>query len=718
MLTIKGKAFTGKSCMMKMAVDASLKNDKVTTLYHFFGGVSEDATRDLLRDLLCQLLDALPYKNKPWEDIRRWGREIAEKQWVDLSSRRRLQDIITRLLIDRKDTLEVFIFVDAIDDIHEASSDDEKPLKILQMLADMLKPKTNLRICISRRHLPDYYVREPPSTTIHLDQYMDQEIGPFIRQELQSIPDHTKVMGVLVELGKSGAHNFRWATSICKDVVNLRSYSQAQLEIVASKVIESHEDLYCSALRSAQAGPSAGSHLHLLLIALGSFRRLTADEFRHAYAFAAKDTFEPESMVAWETSRHGYTADVFPAFLSHATRGLLEIITWTKTSRWATNEQEAAENAHIQHTVSFLHHSTKTFLRSDKGLRELGIESRPELEQRCHLHMFKICGLALQWYTMTGDDGLRLVNYTHEYWLRHAQMCGSRLEEMELPEFMQRCWKNKKDPAKLFIQRQVQQLLDSMDSEIIYLKDDTSMMVLLATLGCTVLLRRHIRTCRRCLRELPDPSSTEEPSARYLEALSNAIDMGQFETATYLLGRLPPKHINVQLEREMTPLYQTCDFNCMAESTREKEQSLDFVCALLDGGACVLENCWYRGPYQVPLHLAIASNNRALVEVLCRGRGPKRLEEMLTVRHEPWGWTALHCAVKFNAERRKPTTNLGTLQALLKCAPKPFKFASLKDDDGKTALQLAQEIHDDAAVRLLERYQVGDEESDEESGEE
>lgn len=733
LLTIKGKAFTGKSSMMKRAVDVSLKNSKVTTLHHFFGGGSEDATGDLLRDLLSQLLDALPYKNKPWEYIRRWSQEIADEQCVDLSSCHRLQNVITRLLVDGKDTLTVCVFVDAIDDCLGHSSidmvhpaiDEEKPLRVLHILAHMLQSTSaahmDLRICVSRRHLPDYYDREPPSTTVNLNQYMNYAIGPFIREKLQSIPDPAKVTQLLLQLSESGAHNFGWAGVICQNLVKRRSISLEELRKIASQVIDDHEAFYCGALRSSQAWLGEGGHLHLLhllQIALGSFRRLTANEFRHAYAFAAKDEFEPPSMAAWETSDEGHSATDFEEFLSLATGGLLEIVTWEKTSRYAMNAQEAAESAQIRHNVSFLHRSTETFLRSDKGLQRLGIESQLQLETQCHLHMFKICKLALQMSSLRDNDDVHIVDYACEFWLRHARMCGELAEEIDLPAFMLRCKEDKEDQAQRFIQRQIRLLGASMSSEILYLEGETSMLVLLSTLGCTVLLRKHIRTCKLCKRALPHPRRLAHPSAAYLKALSNTIEVEQFETATYLLDLLPQQHVNVLLERDMTPLYQACYCHSISRSSKAKEACLAFVQALLARGADPCEHSYYDGTYQYPLHLAIASNNTPLIRVLCRGREREVLNNMLKIVHEPSGWPALHCAVKFNSERRQDKTRLKILQVLLDEAPEPAELLTLGDMDHKSALELAQEMHDEDTVELLQRYEESDEESDEQGSEE
>lgn len=63
-------------------------------------------------------------------------------------------------------------------------------------------------------------------------------------------------------------------------------------------------------------------------------------------------------MADWEKSAYGLSAADFNNFLEVTTGGLLGIHTWTKRSRSALSEDEAAKNEEICQNVSFLHAST------------------------------------------------------------------------------------------------------------------------------------------------------------------------------------------------------------------------------------------------------------------------------------------------------------------------------------------------------------------------
>lgn len=717
-LTIKGKAFTGKSVLMRMAVEASLQNKKVITLRHFFGGISSDPIVELLRDLLHQLLWAIPNEQKPWKDIDRWSKEIQDNQCAELSSSDRLKEAITRILVQGKDSLAVRIFIDAIDDclgdhsgnmISDSAESGNTSVEVVKILMGILKPSLEARadvgICISRRHLPEYYVGESPSTTINLEEYMNQMIGPFIRQQLESIPDSKKTIELLFELSRSGAHNFHWANLTCEALVKKSCNSLEDLKRLASEVVENHETLYCRALR--HSWHKYPTHRPLLQIALSTFRQLTPKELRHAFAFSSGE-FDFGNMASWEKSAKGYTEASFREFLSDGTGGLLEIVTWKKRSRWAMNEQEAAESEESQHHVCFLHRSTETFLRSDRGLKELQAESRSHFEKHCHFLLAQICGMALQKCLFMGNDDVDILHYACEFWVRHAQLCGELGHDLQLPIFMEHCSSAR---CQRFIQQKVKLIQESMSPASIPLEDETSMMVLLSAQGCTNLLSKHADTCKVCTRAVPRPSSKKRPSDIFLKSLSIAIMEGHFVTASYLLKLLPPQHIDVLLGRGMTILYRACYSHCNATSKETKTEGLVFIHKLLSSDANPCEG-YFGGAYEYPLHLAIATDNRSLIEALCRGGDPGRLRDggftQLRAQFElgdhKLQWPALHYAVKCNSGSRDARTRADTLAVLLREAPRGVGLLRQHDKDGKTALQLAEDMDDTIIAEVLRDF--------------
>lgn len=707
LLTIKGKAFTGKSVLIRKAIE-SLKEKNVITLNHFFGGVSSDPTAEFLRNLLGQLLSAIPNEHKPWPDIRRWSDEIENNRCVDFLSCDKLQEDLTRILQAKKDGLAVRIFVDGIDDRcgdhsnHAAGNsvqDRNRPLRVLQILGKILKDagdvKMDLGICVSRQPQPEYPDMEPPATTISLVPYMDVAIKSFIREKLQCISDQTKFRRLLLRLSETGAHNFQWATAVCEEIIENKEYDFEELMEIASRVPVNHEEMYCRALRSSKTSKTHDCLLRLLQVALGSFRPLTAEEFRQAYAAASEAKFGSLDIIEWEKSDRGVRAKYFGNFLSKKTNSLLETVAHEIRPRYSSKDAVSAGECAVEHNVLFQQRSAESFLRSDKALRELGIASASQFERDCHLLLFRACGSVLEKCNLPGKDDLLLVDYACEYWLRHSRLCGKL--PRELPGFMNECTHPK---AQIFIKEQIYKLRNKR--ECVFLEEQTSMMVLLATLGCTALLRRHLDTCRSCRSSIPGTSDAEPPPLEVLmTALGSAIQVGKAETAMYLLDFLPPTEIDKRGNDKQTLLYMAC---CSArDSTAEGGADLKLVKMIIERGAS--PNVPSVGVHELPLHLAIGEANEPLIEALCAGykeRDPELLVAIFEYMHPTTGWPALHYALQCKGLTREK--RLGVLRTLREEQPTGADLLTLPDRDGVYVDDVAIEIGDEAMINKLMEF--------------
>ncbi|KAJ3498900.1 hypothetical protein NLG97_g751 [Lecanicillium saksenae] len=699
LLTIKGKAFTGKSSIMRTAVEASLKEKSVITLYHFFGGVSSDPTAELLRDLLGQLLSALPQDQKPLDDIKRWSGEIKKGRCIDFLSHDRLQEDFKRILLAVKPRLTFRIFVDAIDDCfgdytshatHYSDEDKRRPLQLLKVLANILDSadaaKMDLGICVSRRPQPEFPGAEPPATTISLVHYMDEVIKPFIQEKLECIPDPARVLNLLLKMSETGAHNFRWATAVCEEIMIYKDTVFEKLEEIASRVIEDHEAVYCRAIRSSKAS-SPHDHdrmLRFLLVALGAFRPLTPEEFRHVYAAVSVTRFGDFNIAKWETSDSGIGAAHFEAFLSTTTGGLLEIVSRKRRPRYTVKDPAFADAYTIEHHVLFQQRSTESFLRSDKGLQELSFTSPSHLDLDCHRLLYRACGSVLDKCHLRGEEDTVMVDYACRYWLRHSRMCGERLPD-SLPGFMRRCAHPK---AKIFIQKQILKL--HMDLEFAFLESQTSMMMLLATLGCTTLLQKHLDTCRECGSAVPDPSQEEPPSEIFMKSLRSAIKSRKPDTAIYLLTFLPSKQMNEWGEECQTLLYMACSAH---DVMRDDKRSLELIEKLLDCGAAPTAHS--DAEHELPLHFAIATANEALIRMLSQGyqqQDPDNFVAIFENIHHATSWPALHYALKCGC--LEPEQRIAVLNVLSEVVPTGADLLTLEDRDKRTAVDLAEETDD------------------------
>ncbi|TQV90400.1 nacht and wd domain-containing protein [Cordyceps javanica] len=705
LLAIEGQPFTGKSTLMKMAIDRSLGETNVITLYHFFGHAAKDDLASLFRDLLGQLLHQIP--NKPWERIARWSENIQADRLGEISSHVSLRKAFRELILSVKTSLNaekiaIRIFLDGMDksavkSLAPGECNETKINELLEFFGTLLSSALNLGvdigICISGQQ----FAVGTLITTIDLKPYLNEAVGEMIRDKVKGLNDPRKQFELLSELAEHGAHNFDWANAVGGEIQSgLAATNFEDLKAIAANIAESHEKLYRHAIRSSKLSPTHESQSRVFLIALGACRKLTPDEFRHAYAFSGKTKFEYKSMADWEKSDHGLSAENFENFLNVTTGRLLVVLTWTERSPFAMTEEEAAKSEKIRHQIAFIHASTDKWLRSDKGLRELQVESLSQLERDSHLLLFRICGTVLKKCSMKGKDDVELLNYACEYWLRHARMYGELIDDSSWPAFMNdSSWPTFMDDCthpkcQRFVEKQINLLTGE---ECSVLDDESSMFELLSTVGSPVLLRKHIDTCDSCKSARPDTSDEEPPSEVYVTSLGNAIRVKNWETAAYLLKFLPRRQINEPIERGRTLLYSVCESYSSSLPEESLEKRLKLVEELIALGASPNEG-FYGEIYEYPLHLAIGLDDVALIEALCKGVEPSVLREMLMIRGGDNGWAALHYAIKWECERRDAETRLETLQALLKLAPKDEELLRLRDDDGKTPLDLARGVGD------------------------
>lgn len=351
-------------------------------------------------------------------------------------------------------------------------------------------------------------------------------------------------------------------------------------------------------------------------------------------------------------------------------------------------DSATVEECPVEHHVLFQQRSTESFLRSERGLLELGMASAAQLNQDCHRLLFRICGSILEKCSLRGEDDILMVDYACEHWLHHSRMCGEL--PRDLPGFMKKCTHPK---AQLFIKEQIGYL--RMKMEFMFLEEQKSMMVLLATLGCKDLLRRHLDTCEPCGTSLPSPSDVVLQSDLFMTSLCNAIQARKFETAMYLLRFLPPQHVDERNEDNQTLLYMTC---CSAhDAMPEDDTGPELVKVLLERGAspCVPS----AAVHEFPLHFAIGEADEPLIQVLCRGyqeREPENFVELLEYEHGTTGWPPLHYALK--CERLTPEERVAVLSALREAVPEGADLLTLQDSDGKNPKDIAEEIGDYAII--------------------
>ncbi|KAJ6779792.1 hypothetical protein PWT90_09165 [Aphanocladium album] len=724
LLTIKAQPFTGKSVLMKRAVQHCLNNSKVITLYHFFHDPAPEAAATCFRAFISQLLDQVP--EVPSEDLQRWAKVIGDKRHHEFSSVDTLLKAIVDILLANKDTLKsgVRIFVDAVEDCQEtrlegATSSDghdssQTPLELLKSLQNLSQSAHNtgieIGIFVARRHLPEYGVLEPPTEQIDLQQYIAEEVPKFLREQLKKLDrEEWDKYNLLRTLMKTGSHNFLWATVKSEKILeNVGADNYDELVELASEVLDDHVALYRSALSQLKASKDSSRLAQLLKVGLGTFRPLTADEFRHGLAFMDESGFKRKNMADWEKSSQGRSAAVFKNYIQRASGGLLSTIPRIKGSvddyeRWGDDEDTAEE-----HHVLFIHRSAEIFLRSQSGYEELCIASEASLEQACHLQLFHICKSVLEHCGLRGRDDVKILRYALEFWLRHARECGNLLDHVALPDFLRSCSDRK---GQRFVEQHMDIIFDSQSLEALLLDDGEGLMVLLSTMGCTSMLRKHVESCKTCQQTVAaeNPSADDEETfRRRRNSLNNAIVGGYADTIQYLLEICQPNDMNLLCDGR-TILYDACYF-AISQKGPKKEEMMGVVRTLMDLGAdpCVRS----LRLYEYVLQMAIQLGDEDMLRELLRDK--ERAPKLFRAKMKAKGWTALHFTIK--SQWQNTTEQLHILKLVLELAPKSSGLLQVPDNDGKTPLDLAEEMgddHGDDMLEALERFAEEDEEEEE-----
>lgn len=697
--------------MLKKAYKHSLSAGK-TALHYFFNGPPSGAIGvvcSLLRQLLGQLLEQV--QERPWGDIQRWATDIQFKRQNELESEDELKAIIKRIIHDNAKGASIRIYVDGIDERLEAKvdkpteqlGDRPQPLAVLEVLSDLVSLRSagiDIGVCVARRPTPVYSGLEPLAHQINLEDYTDIAIPAFLQKQLKVLGDPEREAILLQLLICAGSSNFLWAERASRDIgKNKHSFGPEHVEQLVSTVIDNHEDLYRYALSSASADDRR-QLVRVLQIRLGTFRLLTAAEFRHALAFAESEgeKFAHDNLLQWEKARPDRAPGDFGNFIQEVSGGLLQTV---------GPPDRVSDSFTLDHEVVFSQRSVEHYLRGEKGLGELQIDSAMSLERACDLLLYKMCCTVLDHCKLRGRDDAKILDYALQYGLRHAQRCGELPKGTKLPDVIEgKCSLRK---SQQFIKLHVKLLAEAQENEFLLLseyadddeaEDNLYMVLLLSTMGCKSLLRAHLQKCTVCDNILKTASTDDESTDIFWDCLANATMGGHEETARFLLELYSPNDINLQVQG-MTPLYRAC-YSASQFVERKSELGLVRILLSMDADPCE-PSC---NLYEYPLQAAIALNNPQLIRELLH---PSRAESVLRATMKECGRTALHFAIE--SPQRKPKVKLEILELLLKLAPKGLGLQELPDGDGRTPRDLAEGMDDeygDEVQDLLEQYEDDD----------
>ncbi|KAJ4375920.1 hypothetical protein N0V83_001198 [Neocucurbitaria cava] len=662
LLTLKGNPGTGKSVLIKAATQKA-ESPNLIVLHHYFDRAKDSksstfksALDKFCTSLLYQLLTQL--EPKPWSFLYEWRELLRFNPGMLPWNLTQLQDAIREIIVghEKRGNVGVQIYIDALDECYNDISDvhPTQPLEVLQWISKLLKSaadaNVDVRVCLSRQHLPAYDGLEPKSQTIIVEDYNRSAIETFVKTELQRVEDiglrhllRQKIMGRCT-------NDFLWATAVVQDVLaSVDSSTQKQVLQLVEELPPTHEEMYQRLLFTRL---ERGNTLRLLQMVSAARQALTADQFRHALAFTQE--FKYESITEWEESKEGIEqGEKFENYLRRESRGLIEV-------------HHGPELDETGNSVRFIHGSISTFLRNRRSV--VPDETSP-WNQRCHLVLLEISLRALD---LPGNESVAFVQYACENWIYHVRDCGDLLPEIkELPSFLNDCSKRK---AKRIIGRQILALKQTNARQSHLLEAKESLLVLLATLGGNNLLQRHLTECEPCQQDCSTYST------RYRKALQNTI-IGRFTDITmWLLEKHVDWDVDINaLYEDKTLLYKACYFG-------QKE----VVAFLLTQNADPLKRSLIG--YEYPLHAAIELGQVDIVRLLLQHPSASAQFRLPRAAQKSKGYTPLHTAIK---SRQPVRQKLAVLRLLLKNAPKGAGTLGLEDEAGVSVLALARQVGKD-----------------------
>nr|XP_036587170.1 ankyrin repeat-containing protein [Colletotrichum truncatum]KAF6797901.1 ankyrin repeat-containing protein [Colletotrichum truncatum] len=285
LLWIKGKPGSGKSTLMKHALERALSvyGADAFVLSFFFHGRGHELQRTPLgffRSLLHQLLQLAPGAVRDLVDhfeirSKTVGEPGVKWQWDQRPLQTFLESSLTKVL----QRFPVVIFVDALDECDEQSA-----VALIDYLKDLLAkiPPTNLRfgICFSSRHYPVLELKS--GLTILLDTENTKDITTYIRgrfHEEQDVPIQN-----LISRHAEGV--FLWAHFVVDRILRLKRQGESRIRIESEikKMPPDLEDLYLEIIKAVEDPPRT---LQLMQWICFAKRPLTTNELFVAMALSS-----------------------------------------------------------------------------------------------------------------------------------------------------------------------------------------------------------------------------------------------------------------------------------------------------------------------------------------------------------------------------------------------------------------------------------------------
>ncbi|KAL5611091.1 hypothetical protein FOBRF1_007208 [Fusarium oxysporum] len=357
---IKGSPGTGKSVLMKFALEAMNRRKSGELIVSFFvhgRGVPLQRTpigmfRALLNSLLMSFPTFLGELTARFQDQQqRFGSYEQQGGWR--WNEKELQRFLSRLLIEGTASQPVVIFLDALDECGE-----EHAKHLLTYFKDLMdesqREEALVRICFSSRHYPIISLETMPR--IYVEEKNDKDIRLVIEERLKEIQPDRKRRQIENEILLKAHGGFQWAiliTNMIRDE-DARGARTKHLLSMISTVPPDLNELYDVVLSGIDKDKE-GQMVKLFQWVLYAKRPLSAQELREALAtdkdMTCTTISELRSKGNWSDS-----VAQFETRVRYISRGLVEFQTRDIWEQYEPGGEEWNREA------QFIHQSAADFI--------------------------------------------------------------------------------------------------------------------------------------------------------------------------------------------------------------------------------------------------------------------------------------------------------------------------------------------------------------------
>ncbi|KAL8649235.1 MAG: hypothetical protein Q9210_004519 [Variospora velana] len=365
LLWIKGKPGSGKSTILKFAVQSVRKNMKqAVVIFFFFNARGEDlekSTVGMYRSLLSQLLRELPDLQEVLDRFT-LAQDADTFDWqID---RLPLQSLFAAA-IQRLDKRQLICFIDALDE-----SDEDQIRHLVVFLQGLGRPTTsfpiNFRVCLSSRHYPHISINCGIEMILEGQEGHVQDIANFLGSELKA-GKGTQFEAIKEEILNRASGVFLWVVLVVH-ILN-KEYDHGRVHALRRRLREipdGLDKLFEDILTRDNA------RFEELILCLQWILHAKRPLKREELYYAILSGTDEEALAPWDFEM--VTCQDMDKFILSCSKGLAET---TKSK---------------SQTVQFIHESVRDFLLGKNGINKLrseldGGRSHERLRQCCYLYM-------------------------------------------------------------------------------------------------------------------------------------------------------------------------------------------------------------------------------------------------------------------------------------------------------------------------------------------